>query len=79
VFALLVHHSLEGRASGVSVQQMIAHRFEVRNGLVGQEELHTAPRYDWESLAQTVGLDPAELARRQDVSDRGAGRQATTG
>jgi hypothetical protein len=78
VFVLLVHHSLQGRASGASVEQMIAHRFEVRDGLVRQEELHTAPRHDWESLAQTVGLDPAELARRQDVSDRGAGRQATT-
>jgi hypothetical protein len=78
VFVLLVHHSLQGRASGASVQQMIAHRFEVHDGLVGQEEVHTAPRYDWESLAQTVGLDPAELARRHDVSDRGAGRQART-
>jgi hypothetical protein len=78
VFVLLVHHRLQGRTSGASVEQMIAHRFEVRDGLVGQEELHTALRHDWESLAQTVGLDPAELARRQDVSDRGAGRQATT-
>jgi hypothetical protein len=78
VFVLLVHHSLQGRVSGASVEQMIAHRFEVRDGLVEREELHTAPRHDWESLAQTVGLDPAELPRRQDVTDHGAGRQATT-
>jgi hypothetical protein len=78
VFVLLVHHSLQGRASGASVEQVLAHRLAVRDGLVVQEEVHTAPRHDSESLAQTVGLDPAELARRQDVSDRGAGRQIAT-
>jgi len=65
VFVMLVHHNLQGRASGASVQQTIAHRLEIRDGLVVREEVHFAPRQDWASLAQTVGLDPAELARRQ--------------
>jgi ketosteroid isomerase-like protein len=65
VFVMLVHHNLQGRASGASVQQTIAHRLEIRDGLVVREEVHFAPRQDWASLAQTVGLDPAELARMQ--------------
>jgi ketosteroid isomerase-like protein len=63
VFVMLVHHSLHGRASGASVEQTIAHRLEIRDGLVVREEVHSAPRNDWASLAQAVGIDAAELAR----------------
>ncbi len=65
VFVMLVHHNLRGRASGASVEQTIAHRLEIRHGLAVREQVHSAPRQDWASLAQAVGLDPAELARRQ--------------
>jgi ketosteroid isomerase-like protein len=65
VFVMLLHHSLRGRASGAPVEQMSAHRVELRDGLVVREVVYSAPRYDWASLAHTVGLDPAELARRQ--------------
>jgi ketosteroid isomerase-like protein len=68
-FVILVHHSLHGRASGASVEQMLAHRLQIRDGLVVREEVHSAPRSDLLSLAQTVGIDPNELARRQSAAD----------
>jgi ketosteroid isomerase-like protein len=42
---MLVHHSLRGRASGASVEQTIAHRLELHDGLIVREEVHcdTAP------------------------------------
>ena len=63
MFVMVVHHSLHGRASGASVEQTIAHRLEIRDGLVVREEVHSAPRHDWASLAQAVGIDAAEFAR----------------
>jgi hypothetical protein len=65
VFVMLLHHSLRGRASGASVEQLSGHRVELHDGLVVREEVHAAPGHDWTSLAQAVGLDPTELARRQ--------------
>ena len=70
VFVMLLHHSLRGRASGASVEQLSAHRVELHDGLVVREEVHAAPGHDWASLAQAVGLDPAELARRQRALTR---------
>jgi ketosteroid isomerase-like protein len=79
VFVMLVHHSLHGRASGAAVEQSVAHRLELRDGLVVREAVHSAPRQDWASLAQAVGLDPAELARRQSaLTEAGAVQQITT-
>jgi hypothetical protein len=49
------------------VEQVIAHRVKLQGGFVVREEVHSAPRHDWASLAQTVGLDPAELARWQSA------------
>jgi SnoaL-like domain len=65
VFVMLLHQRLRGRASGASVEQVSAHRLELHDGLVVREEVFSAPGHDWTSLAQAVGLDPAELARRQ--------------
>lgn len=65
VFVMLLHHSLRGRASGASVEQLSGHRVELHDGLVVREEVHASPGHDWTSLAQAVGLDPTELARRQ--------------
>ena len=45
------------------MEQAIAHRLEIPDGLVVREEVHSAPRHDWASLAQAVGIDAAELAR----------------
>ena len=66
VFVMLLHHSLRGRASGASVEQVTAHRVQLQNGLVVREEVHAAPGHDWTPLAEAVGVDPTELARRQD-------------
>jgi ketosteroid isomerase-like protein len=65
VFVMLLHQSLRGRASGASVEQVSAHRVELRDGLIVREEVFFAPGHDWTSLAQAVGLDRAEMARRQ--------------
>jgi hypothetical protein len=65
VVVMLLHHSLNGRASGASVEQLSGHRLQLRDGLVVREEVHSAPGHDWASLARTVGIDPAELARKQ--------------
>src|SRR5215210_7433978 len=62
VFVMLLHHSLRGRASGASVEQVSAHRVKLRDGLIVREEVFFAPGHDWTSLAQAVGLDRAELA-----------------
>jgi hypothetical protein len=67
VFVMLLHHRLRGRASGASVEQVSAHRVKLRNGLVVREEVYAAPGHDWASLAEMVGIDPAELARRQSL------------
>ena len=64
VFVMLLHHSLHGRASGVEVEQVSAHRIQLRDGLVVREEVHTAAGHDLEAVAGAVGLDPAELAGR---------------
>ena len=47
------------------MEQVSAHRVELHEGLVVREEVFFAPGHDCASLAQAVGLDPAELARRQ--------------
>jgi hypothetical protein len=65
-FVMILHHSLRGRASGASVEQVSGHRLELRDGLVVREEIHSAPGHDWASLAQAVGLDPAELVRKAE-------------
>jgi hypothetical protein len=65
LFVMLLHHSLRGRASGASVEPVSAHRVQLRNGLVVREEVYAAPGHDWASLAEMVGIDPLELARRQ--------------
>jgi hypothetical protein len=65
VFVMLLHQNLRGRASGASVEQLSGHRLELHDGLVVREEVCSAPGHDWASLAEAVGLDPAELARRQ--------------
>jgi hypothetical protein len=67
VLVMLLHQSLRGRASGASVEQVSAHRVELRDGLIVREEVFFAPGHDWTSLAQAVGLDHAELARRQSA------------
>ena len=67
VFVMLLHHSLRGRASGAEVEQVSAHRLQLRDGLVVREEVHTAPGHDWEAAARAVGIDPGELARRQSA------------
>jgi hypothetical protein len=59
--AMLLQHSLRGRASGVEVEQVSAHRLQIRNGLVAREEVHAAPGHDWEPIMVAVGLDPADL------------------
>jgi SnoaL-like domain len=61
VMAMLLQHSLRGRASGVEVEQVSAHRLQIRNGLVAREEVHAAPGHDWEPIMVAVGLDPADL------------------
>jgi SnoaL-like domain len=65
-FVMILHHSLRGRASGASVEQLSGHRLELRDGLVVREEIHSAPGHDWASLAQAVDLDPAELVRKAE-------------
>jgi hypothetical protein len=65
-FVMILHHSLRGRASGASVEQLSGHHLELRDGLVVREEIHSAPGHDWASLAQAVGLDPAELVRKAE-------------
>jgi hypothetical protein len=40
MFVMLVHHSLHGRASGASVEQVIAHRVKLHGGFVVREEVH---------------------------------------
>jgi ketosteroid isomerase-like protein len=67
VFVMLLHQSLRGRASGASVEQVSAHRVEFHDGLIVREEVFFAPGRDWTALAQAVGLDRAELARRQSA------------
>jgi ketosteroid isomerase-like protein len=64
-FVMVLRHSLRGRASGASVEQVSAHRVQLQNGLVVREEVYTAPGHDWVSLAEMVGIDAAELVRRQ--------------
>lgn len=64
LLVMLLQHSLRGRASGVEVEQVSAHRLQFRNGLVAREEVHAGPGHDWEPVARAVGLDPAELAGR---------------
>lgn len=64
VLVMLLHASVHGRASGVEVEQVSAHRLHVRNGLVAREEVHAGPGHEWEPVAGAVGLDLAELARR---------------
>jgi ketosteroid isomerase-like protein len=64
VLVMLLHASVHGRASGVEVEQVSAHRLHVRNGLVAREEVHAGPGHEWEPVARAVGLDLAELARR---------------
>jgi SnoaL-like domain len=64
LFVMLLQHSLRGRASGVKVEQVSAHRLQMRNGLVTREEVHAGPGHDWEPVVRAVGLDPAELTRR---------------
>ena len=66
VFVMLLHQSLRGRASGASVEQVSAHRVEFHDGLIVREEVFFAPGHDWTSLAQAVGLDRAELARKAE-------------
>ena len=66
-FAMLLHHDVRGRASGIEVEQLSAHRLELRDGLVVREEITTAPATDWETIAHAVGIDPAELMRRRAV------------
>jgi hypothetical protein len=61
---MLLKQSVHGRASGVEVEQVSAHRLHVRNGLVAREEVHAGPGHEWEPVARAVGLDLAELARR---------------
>jgi ketosteroid isomerase-like protein len=64
VLVMLLKASLRGRSSGVEVEQVSAHRVQLRNGLVVREEVHRGPGHDWEPVVRAVGLDPAELARR---------------
>ena len=64
-FAMLLHHDLRGRASGIEVEQLSAHLLQLADGLVVREEITTAPATDWETIARAVGIDPAELASRQ--------------
>jgi hypothetical protein len=64
LFVMLLQHSLRGRASGVKVEQVSAHRLQMCNGLVAREEVHAGPGHDWEPVVRAVGLDPAELTRR---------------
>jgi ketosteroid isomerase-like protein len=64
LLVMLLKQSLRGRASGVEVEGVTAHRLHVQNGLVAREEVHAAPGDDWEPVVRAVGLDPAELARR---------------
>jgi SnoaL-like domain len=63
VFVMLLHHSLRGRASGVEVEQVSAHRLQMRNGLVAREEVHAASGNDWDPIVRAVGLDPADVPR----------------
>ena len=70
VLVMLLHHSIRGRASGAQVEQVTAHRIELRNGLIVREEVVTAARHDWGALARGVGLDPAELSQRQSALAR---------
>jgi hypothetical protein len=62
---MLLKHSLRGRASGVEVEQVSAHRLQFRNGLLVREEVHAAPGDDWEPITREVGLNPADVAQRQ--------------
>jgi ketosteroid isomerase-like protein len=64
LLVMLLKQSLRGRASGVDVEQVSAHRLHVRNGLVAREEVHAGPGHAWEPVVRAVGLDPAELAGR---------------
>jgi SnoaL-like protein len=64
LLVMLLQHSLRGRASGAEVEQVSAHRIQLRNGLVAREEVHAGPGHDWEPVARAVGIEPAELARR---------------
>ena len=64
LLVMLLQHSLRGRASGAEVEQVSAHRIQLRNGLVAREEVHADPGHDWEPVARAVGIEPAELARR---------------
>jgi hypothetical protein len=66
-FVLLQHHTLRGQASGVEVEQVSAHRLQMRNGLVVREEVHAAAGHDWDPVVRAVGLDPADLASRRSV------------
>jgi hypothetical protein len=67
ILVMLLQHSLRGRASGVEVEQVSAHRLQLRDGLVAREEVHAAPGHDWDPVARAVGLDPADLAGRPSV------------
>jgi len=64
LLVMLLKQRLRGRASGAEVEQVSAHRLQMRNGLVVREEVHAGPGQDWEPILRAVGLDPAELARR---------------
>jgi ketosteroid isomerase-like protein len=66
LLVMLLKQSLRGRASGVVVEQVSAHRLHVRNGQVAREEVHAGRGDDWEPVVRAVGLDPAELARRSN-------------
>jgi hypothetical protein len=70
-FAMLLHHDVRGRASGIEVEQLSAHRLEMRNGLVVREEITTAPVHNLEGVARAVGVDPAELASRRATEREG--------
>ena len=63
VFVMLVHQSLCGRASGASsgADECALRGVTRRAGRPGGDPL--VPRHDWTSLAQAVGIDPAEPAR----------------
>jgi hypothetical protein len=64
LLVMLLQHRVRGRASGIEVEQVSAHRLQMRNGLVVREEVHAAPGHDWEPVLRAVGLDPVELAQR---------------
>jgi ketosteroid isomerase-like protein len=58
----LLQHNLRGRASGAEVEQVSAHRIELRDGLVAREQIHAAPGGDWDTVMHAVGLGPSRFA-----------------